>query len=108
MASSEAKGKNPYSELSNVKSPKLSPLKKKKPMDKNLVESECKEVEMKEVNDPVTHPSPSSQSFTTFQAIPIFGKTISQIQRLKMLGLTALSYPSDGPLKTLSIICSHK
>ncbi|XP_037731312.1 uncharacterized protein LOC119561993 isoform X2 [Drosophila subpulchrella] len=61
MASSEAKGKNPYSELSNVKSPKLSPLKKKKPMDKNLVESECKEVEMKEVNDPVTHPSPSSQ-----------------------------------------------
>jgi len=65
MASSEAKGKNPYSELSNVKRPKLSNYrnyyKKKKPTDKNLVESESEEVEMKEVNDPVSHPSPTSQ-----------------------------------------------
>jgi len=48
--------------LRNVKTPKLSPLnKKKKPTDKNLVESVSEEVEMKEVNDPVSHPSLTSQ-----------------------------------------------
>jgi len=54
MASSEAKEK--------TLRPKFTPLnKKKKPTDKNLVESESEEVEMKEVNDPVSRPSPNSQ-----------------------------------------------